>query len=305
MRNLNSVGYYMEEILKTTKLLKQTKIVLPMRLKTPISRIINLFRSPDYEYDLGMYVLKEAEEFSRNRNGKPEALRTDCILKSILKQNCITQMNSVLQYLQTAFMPNYEQNLFEYYHQQQYLMLLTFLSYPFRGHGCLRSHVEPFIVASSRLPRLRVIDYGAGIPFGLIHLLRTCPERIDSITIVDLDLIHAELSEYLISRLAPQKDITFLRITDTDIIPDLGNRTFNLIYCKDIFEHVHDPERLLRAILTKSAPSCISYFDIRDHGVKHLQHVHPQLSHLSQVICEHSFKPNGEIAALSEYVKSI
>jgi hypothetical protein len=284
-------------------LLNYTKRYMPEVFKAPLRLLARRIGTTGYEHELGMYVLRESEKFSKIRDGRSEALRKDCILKSILKQDCIRQMNEAHQYLQTAFMANYEMNLFEYYRQQQYLILLTFLGYPFRGHGCLLSHVEPFRVASSKMPRINAIDYGAGIPFGIIHLLRTCPEKIDSITIVDLDLIHSEISEYIVSKLAPQKDITFLRITDTESIPDLSGRKYNLIYCKDIFEHVHEPERLLRAILCNSAPSCICYFDIRDHGVKHLQHVHPQLSHLSKVICEHSFEPKGEIGSLSEYVK--
>jgi len=287
-----------------TGLLSRARRMLPEGPKALLRRFLVRKVAPYDEHELGVYVLQRAEEFCKGRGGHPEALQAVRLRKSILRQRHLEHTSEAHQYLQTAFMPDYEQSLFEYYQQQQFLMLLAFLGYPFRGPGCLCSHVDPFLVASSRLPGIRALDYGAGIPYGLIHLLRTCPEKIESITIVDLDLVHTELSEYILSQLAPDKEITFLRITDAESVPDLGGRAFNLIYGKDIFEHVHDPERLLRVMLDRAAPSCLAYFDIRDHGAKYLQHVHPQLSHLSRVVCERSFKSDGQVGGLSEFVRN-
>jgi hypothetical protein len=201
-------------------------------------------------------------------------------------------------------MPHYEHNLYKYYRQQQYLILLTFLSYAFQGPGSLGAYVQPYVNSSSKLSKLRILDYGAGLAFGPIHLLRTCPEKVESITIVDLDLIHTDIVEYILSGLCPDGAITVMRVYNPKTIPDFGNRTFNLIYGKDIFEHLHNPERLLRTILKKAEPSCIGYFDINDHGEKYLQHVNPQLSHLSQIIREYSFMPHGKVTGLSEFVKT-
>lgn len=285
-------------------LLYQTRHFMRQWVKAPLKRLARPGEAFGYEHELGMFILKLAEEFSLQRCGKPEALLADSVQQLILRQEHLSWLNEAHQCLQTALMPDYEQNLFEYYRQQQYLLLLSFLSYPFRGPGCLRAHVEPFRAASSKLSSIRVLDYGAGIPFGIIYLLRTCPEKMKSITLVDLDLVHAELTEFIIRRLAPQAETAFLKTTNAETIPDLGGRRFNLMYGKDVFEHVHDPERLLRTILTHAEPGeSLGYFDITDHGEKSLQHVHPQLSHLSHLAGEYGFKPNGKVRSLTEFVR--
>jgi len=291
-----------------SEFLSRAKSLVPEQIKAPLRRLLDPQSREEpmsgYEHELGMFVLQQAEEFSASRGGRPEALHAECVRNAILHQKCLTQMNEASQFVQTAFMPDYERSLFDYYRLQQYLMLITFLSYPFRGAGCLRSHVSPFVVGASRLSCVRALDYGAGIPFGLIYLLQTCPNKVESITIVDLDLIHVELSEYILSRLSPRTELVVLRVIDAETVPDLGDLTFNLLYGKDIFEHVHDPGGLLRAILSNAAPSCIGYFDLRDHGAKYLQHVHPELSDLLQVIDEYSFAPTGVVAGLSGFART-
>lgn len=285
------------------QLIKHGKRLLPNWAKNQLKKILVPKAIRNRDYDLGVYILEKTRDFSRDRGGRPESLQTSRLKDCIFHAKCLTEMNEAHQYIQTALMPHYEQNLYAYY-RQQYLILLTFLSYAFRGSDSLASHIQPYITASSKLPNMRILDYGAGLAFGLIHLLRTCPEKVESITIVDLDLIHTDLVEYILSGLCPDAVITIMRVTNPEIIPDFGDRTFNLIYGKDIFEHIHDPERLLRTILSKAEPSCIGYFDINDHGEKYLQHVHPQLSYLSQIICEYSFVPHGRVKGLSEFVKT-
>ena len=286
-------------------LITQFKQLLPQRLKRVLKQFLPSEGVAGYEKELGTYILGKAKDFSKKRGGMPEALETSQLQKTILRKKCLKNMNEVHQFAQTAFMPHYEQNLYEYYRQQQYLILLTFLSYPFRGKGCLSSHVQPFVVASQRLSNIRAIDYGAGLPFGLIHLMRTCPEKVESITIVDLDLIHTELTEYILSCLCVQTDIAIMKVRNPEDIPEFGSRTFNLIYGKDIFEHLQRPERVLRAMLEKAESSCLCYFDFRDHGAKYLQHVHPKLSHLGQVLSDYSFQSDGVSRGLSQFVRNI
>lgn len=286
------------------QLINMAKRFLPNWVKIQLRRISVPKAIRDRDYELGMYVLEKAKNFSVDRGGIPESLQASKLKNCIFQAKCLSEMNEAHQYIQTAFMPHYEQNLYEYYRQQQYLILLTFLSYAFRGPNSLASHIEPYIAASSTLRSMRILDYGAGLPFGIIHLLRTAPEKVESITIVDLDLIHTYLVEYILSCLCPDAVITIMRVTTSEITPDFGERTFNLIYGKDIFEHIHDPERLLRTILSKAEPTCVAYLDINDHGEKYLQHVHPRLSHLSQILCEYSFVPHGKVAGLSEFAKT-
>ena len=287
------------------KFIKLGRRLLPNWVKNQIKTFLVPNSVRDRDYDLGMFILEKMKNFSIRRAGRPESLQATRIKECIFHAKCLSEINEAHQYMQTALMPHYEQNLYEYYRQQQYLILLSFLSYAFRGPNNLASHIDPYNVASSKLPNMRILDYGAGLAFGLIHLLQTVPEKVESITIVDLDLIHTDLVEYILSDLSPEVDINIIRVTNSEMVPDFGDQTFNLLYGKDIFEHTHDPERLLRNILSKAEPSCIGYFDINDHGEKYLQHVHPELSHLSQIICEHSFVSNGKVSGLSEFVRTV
>jgi hypothetical protein len=256
------------------------------------------------ERELGTFVLEKTRDFSMRRGGRPESLQSTIVRDCILHQKCLSEMSEAHQYLQTALMPHYEQDLYEYYRQQQYLILLVFLSYAFRGPGCLASHIEPYIAASSDLSSMRILDYGAGLAFGLIHLMRTCPGKVDSITIVDLDLIHTDLVEYILSDFRSDTEVTVMRVTKPETIPDFGNRTFNLIYGKDVFEHLTEPERHLRSMLARAEDSCHCYFDFNDHGATYLQHVHPQLSHLHEIVREFSFRSDGNTAGLSKFLRA-
>jgi hypothetical protein len=152
---------------------------------------------------------------------------------------------------------------------------------------------------------MRILDYGAGLPFGIIHLLRTCPEKIESITIVDMDLVHTEFAEFILSDLCPDTRINFIKVTDPAKVPDFQDRTFNIIYGKDIFEHLHHPERYLRAILDGAEDICYCYFDFTDHGERWLQHVNPDLSHLQTITRDYFFKAIGKIGNLSEFVRAV
>lgn len=285
------------------QLIMQGKRLLPNWVKNQLKKFLIPKEVRKTEYELGMYILEKTKDFSRDRGGRPESLQTGRVKDCIFHQKCLSEMNEAHQYLQTALMPHYEQNLYEYYRQQQYLILLTFLSYAFHGPGCLASQIQPYITASSKLPSMRILDYGAGLAFGLIHLMRTCPEKVESITIVDLDLVHTDLVEYILSDLCSDTDITVMRVTNPQTIVDFGDRTFNLIYGKDIFEHLHDPEHHLRAMLARAQASCLCYFDFSDHGAKYLQHVHPQLSHLNEILYEFSFRMDGNTGCLSEFVR--
>lgn len=282
-------------------LASRAKQLLPRSLRLRIKTLVLPRNMYGYECDLGMYVLAKAKEFSSGLGGKPEALDAKRVQDAVFRQKHVQYMNEVVGHLETVFMPHYEENLFEYYREQQYLILLTFLSYPFRGPGSLFAHVQPFLDASSKLHTVKAIDYGAGLPFGLIHLMRTCPEKVDSVTIVDQDLIHTKLAEYILSDLCTNVDLAVSRVKGAADVAELGNRTFNLIYGKDVFEHLPQPELVLRDLLDRAETPCICCFDFVDRHDRVLQHVTQRLSHLSKVLSDYSFRPAGHVGALSVF----
>ncbi len=252
---------------------------------------------PVRDLELGRFILQAARQYSRQVGGRPDGFR-DCLVDSIFNRDKVRLINEVVQHLQTVFMPNYEERLFEYYQSAQYLLLLGFLSYPFAG---LPSHVDPFQLASTKLEQMDILDYGAGIPYGIIHLLLACPAKVRSLTLVDLDLVHASFSEYVIKSLAPEVPLTYFKLRDPESIPDFGARKFNLLYGKDIFEHLKEPERVLDAVLSQAADQCLGFFDLKHHGERYLQHVTPDVTYLIERAKARSFSLLGKYAGLSAF----
>lgn len=252
---------------------------------------------PARDLELGRFILEAARQYSQAIGGRPDGFR-ESVVDCIIHRDKLKLFNEVHQHLQTIFTPNYEEQLFDYYQGAQYLLLLSFLSYPFAG---LASHVDPFVVASTKLASLEVLDYGAGIPYGIIHLLRTFPQKVRSITVVDLDLVHTAFSEYVLKSMAPQVPVTYFKLREPDQIPELGAQKFNLLYGKDIFEHLKNPEPVFRAMLSSAAPECLGFFDLRHHGERYLQHVTPDVTWLANVASQYSFKRAGEVAGLAMF----
>ena len=279
----------------------ELKKMVPVRLKRAIRRAMTPKEERDRDAQLGLFILDQAESFSRHIGGQPESLTA--VLESIAHLESLTAVNEAHQYLQTALMPEFEKNLYEYYRQQEYLILLTFLSYPFRGPGSLT--LEPFLRGAKKLGTLRILDYGAGLAFGIIHLLRTCPEAVESITTVDLDLIHSRLAAYIVSTMAPGKDCRHYMLRDAEEQPSFADRKFNCLFGDNVFEHLREPERVLRSMLQRAEETSICYFDLADHGRKYLQHVHPQLSHLEEIMTEFSFVRTEKVGGVMEYVRGL
>ena len=252
---------------------------------------------PARDLELGRFILDAARQYSLAIGGRPDGFR-ESVVDCVIHRDKLKLFNEVHQHLQTIFMPNYEERLFEYYQGAQYLLLLSFLSYPFAG---LASHVDPFVVASTKLGSLDVLDYGAGIPYGILHLLRTCPDKVRSLTVVDLDLVHTAFSEYVLKSMAPEVPLTYFKLRDPDQIPELGAQKFNLHYGKDIFEHLKKPEPVFRTMLASAAPECLGFFDLRHHGERYLQHVTPDVTWLAGVASQYSFERAGEVAGLAMF----
>ena len=138
------------------------------------------------------------------------------------------------------------------------------------------------------------------MPYGLIQLLRTRPEAVKSVTLVDLDLVHTRLSEHIVRGFIGDR-LTMIRKTDPESIPSLGRTKFNFCFGKDIFEHLNDPAPHLDNILKSTAKEAVCYFDFTDHGEKYLQHVTPLLSPLNAVVEAHGFEKTEVLAGMSGF----
>jgi hypothetical protein len=260
-------------------------------------------RDSGFEAELGDFLLRSAAELSERVGGDVSALSRSGLRAVLANKGLIKQASEALQFLQTAFEPDYTSHLFPYYQQQQYVLLLAFLSYPLRGPGCLGPYTEPHHAAAELISGpLDVLDYGAGIPFGAIDLIRSRPGKVRSITVVDLDLIHTRLSEHVLVELLGREGVHFVRTTDADAIPKLRG-PFNFSFGKDIFEHLNDPISHLRNILGETANHAVCYFDFTDHGERYLQHVTPTLSPLAKELTAWNFEAIGQVRGMSGFAR--
>ena len=279
------------------QLVKTVKRLLPTSLKKAVKES---HATGGPEYELGTFVLDQVADHARSIGGDASAISQPVVQGFLRDRAAIKIAGEAQQYIMTALQPDYERNLYPFYKQQEYMMLLAFLSYPFRGIGSLNAQLQTYKAAADAMGGLDILDYGAGMPYGLIHLLRTRPDAVRSVTLVDLDLAHTRLSEHIVRGFIGDR-LSMIRKTDPEAVPSFGRKTFNFCFGKDIFEHLNDPEPHLRNILKAMSPDAICYLDFTDHGEKYLQHVTPLLSPLSAIVQADGFESVGTLAGMSGF----
>jgi len=243
------------------------------------------------------FILDSAIEYSKKINGDVSSF--DRNLKGLIK-NCENDCNSVIQDILTAFMTDYKNNLYQYYKNQEFLIFYRFLSYPFSSD--LSNHFLPYQKGLLRYKSYDILDYGAGVPYGLINSLLKENNRIRSVTLVDLDLVHLQFVEFLIKKISPNIELNIYKITDTDFFPKIEGK-FNFFYGKDIFEHLEDPLKNLKKLMDYSMPESVCYFDFNDHGEIIYQHLSPNLLFLSDEMINMGFRKGDNVSGLSEFIK--
>ena len=251
------------------------------------------------QHQLGEYIIDEAISFSHKIGGVPESV-DPLLLRYMRRKEDLSKLNRLLESLQCLFMPDYTKHLTDFYSHLQYVIFLNFLSYPFSQIGSLNPYLQTYRDAESKLGQLRVLEFGAGIPYGLIELAKRKPECIESITIIDLKLIHVDFMEYLLTKLCPSTQLIIHRLEDSDDFPHLGDYRYNAIFGKDVFEHVVNPEKKLRKLIEQGGEKCVCYFDLRDHPPA-IQHLSLEISKLAKVVKSYGFNETGKISGVSRF----
>jgi len=202
--------------------------------------------------------------------------------------------------MQNHFHCNYHLLYIILYKYQEFLIFYRFLSYPFWDD--LYSYILPYEKALAINNCCDILDYGSGIPYGLIYALYNGTHSIKSISLIDLDLVHVDFVEYLIRKMAPEVKLKIYRLNDSEIFPELEG-TYNLFFGQDIFEHLRDPLKNLQNLMKYSQPDAVCYFDFNDHGEKIYQHISPNISFLTEEMEKLGFQRKGKISSMTEFVK--
>jgi len=263
-----------------------------------LNYIIKKRKRKNINSEFANFILNSAIEYSKTINGDVSSF--DRRLKKLII-NGENDCNSIIQDILTAFMPNYEKNLYQYYKNQEYLIFYRFLTYPFRNN--MSSYFSPYEKSLGKFQCNDIIEYGAGIPYGLIYSLLSSKYSINSITLIDLDLIHLDFVQFLINRIAPNIKLYIFKLIDTDSFPKLEGK-YNFFYGKDIFEHLSDPLSKLKELINYSKPEAICYFDFKDHGEKKYQHITPNVEFLSDEMIKMGFRKDKIVCGLSEFVRN-
>lgn len=277
-----------------SKIKKLIRKVLPSFVISYIQR-----RREKIDLEFANFILNSAIEYSKHIGG--DSTSFDKNLKNLIikpKNNC----NSIIQDVLIAFMPDFERNLFQFYKNQEYLIFYRFLTYPFQIN--MNKYLIPYCLPLEKISVYDVIDYGAGIPYGIIYSLRKKNHKINSITLIDLDLIHVEFVEFLIKKIDPNVKLNIIKVTDTNNFPLLEGK-FNFFFGKDVFEHLSDPLKNLKELMNYSKPDAVCYFDFRDYGEKIYQHITPNVDFLSDEMIKMGFKKGKDIYGMTEFTRNI
>jgi len=247
------------------------------------------------------FILDSAIEYSKHIGGDTGSF--DRRLRSLITTEATdNDSNSIIQDILTAFMPNYEKNLYQYYKNQEYLIFYRFLSYPFNSD--MSVYFLPYKEGLARFHSNDILDYGSGIPYGLINSLLNNKSSINSIALVDLDLIHIDFVHFLIKKIAPDVKLNIYKASSTESFPEIEGK-YNFFYGKDIFEHLSNPLENLKKLMRYSKQEAVCYFDFQDHGEKIYQHITPDIAFLSEEMVKMGFQRGTKISGLSEFARKV
>jgi hypothetical protein len=258
-------------------------------------------RRKNIDNEFANFILDSAIEYSKHIEGDTGSF--DRRLRSLITTDASeNDCNSIIQDILTAFMPKYEKNLYQYYKNQEYLIFYRFLTYPF---NCDMSvYFLPYKAGLARFQSNDILDYGSGIPYGLINSLLNNRSSINSIALIDLDLIHFDFVQFLIKRIAPDVKLNIYKATDTESFPEIEGK-YNFFYGKDIFEHLSAPLENLRKLMSYSKQEAVCYFDFQDHGEKIYQHITPDIAFLSEEMVKMGFQFGTKTSGLSEFERKL
>jgi SAM-dependent methyltransferase len=216
--------------------------------------------------------------------------------------NWLRATNRYLGDLWYLFAPDYATRLPEYYQSQELPLLMTLLSYAANPPLLESNYVEPYRLARQRLGRLSVLEFGAGLPHGLLwHVHRDGTSWCSRVTAVDIDATPARFLAFWCER---------HRLAHTSIASEAG-ATVNLstiakadfVFAKDVFEHLSDPAGALEQVLTATAPRAVLALDLDDKGDVEYQHVSPRLQQLVPAVEHAGFALLGRTGNLSIFAR--
>jgi hypothetical protein len=198
------------------------------------------------------------------------------------------------------FEPDYRDRLPAYYDSLALLNTLRFVDYAGDEAFVVEHYLKPYEAAASRLGTLSVLEVGVGIPHGLIRLQLTRPGVIRRAALNDIDATYTRFACWFCERESIPVD--WIPAT-AGLASDLPEGRFNFVLAKDVFEHLHDPELMLRRIIAAAEPEAVLALDLEDKGDRIYQHVSPQLAPLRAILAEGGWQAIGKTGVTTLFAR--
>jgi hypothetical protein len=212
--------------------------------------------------------------------------------------------NRYLGDLWYLFAPDYPTRLGEYYQSQELPLLMTLLSYAANAPLLEANYDEPYRIARQRLGRMSVLEFGAGLPHGLLcHVHRDGTAWCSHVTSVDIAGTPARFVDFWCDRHGlAHKSIT----VGAGATPDLpGIENVDFVFAKDIFEHLLEPSAALQRLLAVASPRAVLALDLDDKGEVEYQHVSPRLQQFIPAVEHAGFARLARTGNLSIFARGL
>jgi hypothetical protein len=211
--------------------------------------------------------------------------------------------NRYLGDLWYLFQPDFASHLDEYYRAQELPLTLTLLSYASNRALVDENYVRPYTFAGERLGPCSVLEFGAGIPHGVLHRVYAGHgSSITQLTTVDIDGVPARFVAYFCrAHRIPHRAIP--AVAGEAVSLD-GAGPFDFVFAKDIFEHLLDPAAAVHQIVRQASSRAVLALDLDDKGAAVYQHVSPTLSPLAADVASAGFRPAGKTGNLSLFERA-
>jgi SAM-dependent methyltransferase len=244
-------------------------------------------QAPQYVHDL----LDEFHRYVLTAYGAA-ALPRDQFLALFWRLQQTGQIRPVNRYigdLWNLFAPDFRERLDEYYKSQEMQLTMTFMAYATQAQLLRENYVAPYEMMRERLPRTAVLEVGAGVPHGFLsQAFGSGTAWCDALTIVEIDAVYARFVRWY----CEAHGVAFQHaLAHAGRAPDIpADRRYGFVFAKDVFEHLDDPVKAIRAIVGVAAPAAILALDLEDKGAIEYQHISPALAGLREHVERAGFR---------------
>ena len=171
-----------------------------------------------------------------------------------------------------------------------FFRMLSYQSYTSQRDMELYKQISDFL--KDKNESITLVDYGAGlahITLTLAKILKFVNVKV-KLVIIDIDrFIFKEFLKFISKRY--ECEVEFIDINSDNPYPKIPK--FDFLQIKDVFEHVHSPEKIVDNIINSAKENSIISATTDDEGPE-MMHVTRDLKHVRNKFKENNFQSTGK-----------